>query len=88
MSDLAPAEAALQRPARRFPAGRGRGGAFRFGPYIAEIPPLPATDRKGCTRIGTADGPAVGWIYDAATGKVLANTRGERDARGRLDSAY
>jgi prepilin-type N-terminal cleavage/methylation domain-containing protein len=60
-----------------------------FGPYLRAIPPLPVGARKGSTGIAAADGAGVGWIYDATTGTIRANTTAtEVDARGRRYDQY
>lgn len=43
-----------------------------FGPYIRSIPPQPVGTRKGNTAIAAADGPTIGWIYDATNGTIQA----------------
>jgi len=60
-----------------------------YGPYVRTIPPLPIGAAKGNTGIAAAAGSGVGWIYNATTGDVSANTTGtEADASGKLYSAY
>lgn len=61
-----------------------------YGPYIRDIPPLPVNAvRKGQEGIAAADAAAVGWIYDAATGAISANTTAtEKDVRGVKYSDY
>ena len=44
-----------------------------YGPYLRTIPPQPVGPRKGKARIGTVDGPEIGWLYDPATGSIKAN---------------
>lgn len=62
---------------------------YIYGPYIQSVPPLPVGAKKGGTLIAAADAANVGWIYDAATGKIRANTTaGENDARGVAFSDY
>jgi len=47
---------------------------YIYGPYVRSVPPLPVGARKSQTGISDLDGPAVGWIYDATTGTIKANT--------------
>jgi general secretion pathway protein G len=55
---------------------------YRYGPYVQSIPPLTVTFRKGYTKIATADGARVAWIYDPSTGEISANTDGVKDSSG------
>ena len=60
-----------------------------FGPYVRSVPALPVGARKGSTGIAAADSKGIGWIYDASTGAISANTSAsEKDAAGVLYSAY
>jgi general secretion pathway protein G len=59
-----------------------------YGPYLRGVPPLPVGARKGGTGIATADAAGVGWIYNAATGALNANTTTEADAKGVLYNTY
>lgn len=60
-----------------------------FGPYLRKVPPLPVGASKGNTGIGAADADGVGWIYDASTGKISANTTDtETDATGTKYNEY
>ncbi len=61
---------------------------YLFGPYLRSVPPLPVGAKKNATGIAAADGAGVGWIYNAATGEIRANTTTETDVRGKLYSAY
>jgi prepilin-type N-terminal cleavage/methylation domain-containing protein len=58
------------------------------GPYLRKIPVLPATTRKGRSKIDTADAATVGWLYDTTTGEIRPNTAAEADQRGRLYTDY
>jgi hypothetical protein len=58
------------------------------GPYLRKIPILPATTRKGRSKIDTADGAAVAWLYDPSTGEIRPNASTEADQRGRLYADY
>jgi prepilin-type N-terminal cleavage/methylation domain-containing protein len=49
-------------------------GAYIFGPYLKEIPPLPVGSRKGGRGIAQADAALVGWIYTGSTGEIKSNT--------------
>ena len=59
-----------------------RGGAFVFGPYLRAIPALGVREAGGRTRIATADGPAVAWIYNPASGEIRSNTGADTDSGG------
>ena len=59
-----------------------------YGPYLRTIPELTVSGRKSRTRIATADGSGVGWIYNPATGEIRGNTAAETDPAGRLYSDY
>ena len=60
-----------------------------YGPYLRAIPPQPVGASKGFSTIGTTFGTAsTGWIYNAATGDIRANTTTEADAKGILYSTY
>jgi len=62
---------------------------FVYGPYICAIPLLPVGAYQGRSKISDTDGPAVGWIYDQASGAIRANTTPtEKDDVGRLYSDY
>ena len=62
--------------------------AHIYGPYLRSIPPLPVGARKSCTGIAAADAATIGWLYDASTGKITANTTTETDAAGALYLGY
>lgn len=59
-----------------------------YGPYLRSVPPLPVGDSKGDTGIAAADGAGVGWIYDASTGTITANTTTEADDAGKAYNTY
>ena len=59
-----------------------------YGPYLRSVPALSVGARKGNTGIGAADGPTIGWIYDAVAGNITANTTTEADASGTLYNTY
>lgn len=62
---------------------------YMYGPYLQSIPSLPVGAAKGNTTVAAAAGSGVGWIYNATTGTVSANTTGtESDAGGKLYSSY
>ena len=66
-----------------------KGATYAYGPYLLQVPALPVGAAKGNTGIAAAAGSGVGWIYNATTGTVSANTTGtESDASGKLYSAY
>jgi prepilin-type N-terminal cleavage/methylation domain-containing protein len=59
-----------------------------YGPYLRSIPPVPVGTRKGGSTVATADAAGVGWIYEASTGTIKANTTTEADATGKLYNTY
>lgn len=59
-----------------------------YGPYIKEIPPLPVGAAKGARGIGNAPAAGIGWVYDAATGSIIAATNLEADDAGTLYKNY
>jgi len=59
-----------------------------FGPYLRAVPPLPVGAKKGENGISDTDGATVGWIYNPATGAIVANTTTETDATGKLYNTY
>jgi prepilin-type N-terminal cleavage/methylation domain-containing protein len=59
-----------------------------LGPYLRSVPPLPVGPRRGGTKIAAADGSDVGWIYNASTGAISANTTTEVDVKGIAFNAY
>ncbi len=63
-------------------------GNFIYGPYLRALPALPVGTKKGATGVAAADGAGVGWIYNATTGAITANTTTEADATGKLYSSY
>ncbi|HVU65365.1 MAG TPA: prepilin-type N-terminal cleavage/methylation domain-containing protein [Phycisphaerales bacterium] len=65
-----------------------RDSTHLFGPYLQSIPPLPVGARKGATGVGSADGDAIGWIYDDVAGTITANCTTETDDAGTLYSSY
>lgn len=67
----------------------GRDDTHIYGPYLRKVPPVPVGPEKGKTGFtdlaGTAD---FGWVYNAATGEVKANTTTEKDQANKLYSDY
>jgi len=62
---------------------------FIYGPYIRSIPTQPLGANKGNnTFTDTAGTAGAGWVYDATSGKVTANTTTETDAKGVAYSTY
>lgn len=60
-----------------------------YGPYVRKIPPLPVGAKKGQSGIAAATGATVGWIYNATTGAIIANTTdAEVDATGTKYNEY
>ena len=62
---------------------------YMYGTYLQSVPALPVGAAKGNTGVAAAAGTGVGWIYNATTGTITANTTGtESDASGKLYSTY
>jgi general secretion pathway protein G len=63
-----------------------------YGPYLRSIPPLPLGAKKGQTGVAASTGATIGWIYDASSGAIHANTTDsapvEGDAKGTMYSSY
>jgi len=66
-----------------------------YGPYLRQVPPLPVGRNKGGTDFiaafaePNAGVPSGGWIYNATTGAVTANTTtDEKDEALKLYSDY
>lgn len=59
-----------------------------FGPYLREIPPVPAGSEKGSKSVAAAAASGVGWVYNETTGKIIPNTGGAKDTRGVLFTDY
>jgi prepilin-type N-terminal cleavage/methylation domain-containing protein len=60
-----------------------------YGPYLRSIPPLPVGAKKTSTGVAAADADGVGWIYNASTGSIAANTAAtEKDDANKLYSDY
>lgn len=59
-----------------------------YGPYLKAVPSVPVGPRKGATGVGTADGEGIGWLYDATTGDITANTGPSKDNDGVAYSTY
>ena len=61
---------------------------YIYGPYVRSVPPLSLGARKGGTKIATADGSDVGWLYTESTGDIKANTTTEKDDADKLYNTY
>ena len=60
-----------------------------YGPYLRSVPPLSVGTRRGRSGIAAANGGSVGWIYDATTGHIRANSApDEADDQGKLYLDY
>jgi hypothetical protein len=63
--------------------------SFIYGPYIRSIPQVPLGAQKGSsTFTDTAGTAGAGWVYDATSGKVTANTTTEADAKNVAYNTY
>jgi len=67
-----------------------RTGTHVFGPYLTEMPKLPVGAEVGSTGVtADAETDGAGWLYNAATGEIYANTADtEVDANGRKFNVY
>jgi len=62
---------------------------YIYGPYLRKVPVLPVGAKKGQTGIDDEDGASIGWIYNATTGEITANTTDtEKDASGTQYNEY
>jgi prepilin-type N-terminal cleavage/methylation domain-containing protein len=60
-----------------------------YGPYLRSVPALPVGAQKGSTGFTDTAGTAgKGWLYNADTGDLRANTTTEADDTGKLYSDY
>ena len=65
--------------------------SFIFGPYLRVVPPLPVGTNKGKNdfALGATPAGAQGWLYNAATGAVVANLPdSDVDTRGVKYNSY
>ena len=44
-----------------------------FGPYLRKIPPAPAGEAPGSTKLSATDAVDVGWLYRAGRGRIYLN---------------
>jgi type II secretory pathway pseudopilin PulG len=68
-----------------------KSGNIIYGPYLRSVPTLPVGAKKGQNGIdviGNAGTATVGWIYNAGTGAINANTTTEADTKNVLYSSY
>lgn len=63
-------------------------GNYIYGPYLRTVPGVPLGTEKGAGTFAAAAGSNVGWVYDAATGAVTANTGTLTDVKGKLYTTY
>jgi prepilin-type N-terminal cleavage/methylation domain-containing protein len=65
-----------------------------YGPYIKSIPGLPVKGTgttggaKGDKTVAASDAAAVGWLYNATSGAITANTGTAKDEADVLYTAY
>ncbi len=59
-----------------------------YGPYLRSIPALKVGTNRGDNSVVAVAGGTAGWVYDAATGSITANTGAETDDRGVAYSSY
>lgn len=63
-------------------------GVFIYGPYLKDIPTIQVGPRKGSNGVAAADAAGIGWLYNATTGTITANTATAADDTGTLYSTY
>ena len=63
-------------------------GVFIYGPYLKDIPTIQVGPRKGSNGVAAADAAGIGWIYNATSGTITANTATAADDTGTLYSTY
>jgi prepilin-type N-terminal cleavage/methylation domain-containing protein len=63
-------------------------GNYIYGPYLRAIPGIPLGTEKGAGTFGASAAASVGWVYDATTGAVTANTGTLTDAKGKAYTSY
>ena len=67
-------------------------GDFIYGPYIRKIPALKAQSSvdgaTGSADVAAASADDIGWVYNATTGVIFANTGTETDASGKNYTDY
>jgi prepilin-type N-terminal cleavage/methylation domain-containing protein len=67
-------------------------GAFIYGPYLRELPPLPVGSRKGNTAVKASPPDGLGnfgWSYNESTAEIRANcAAGEQDDSGKDYNTY
>lgn len=44
-----------------------------FGPYLRKIPPAPAGEAPGSTKLSATDAADVGWLYRVGRGRIYLN---------------
>jgi prepilin-type N-terminal cleavage/methylation domain-containing protein len=54
---------------------------YYLGPYLRSVPALPVGPNKNSTGVAAAPNTGIGWIYDQATGKISANSGGQKDSK-------
>lgn len=60
-----------------------------YGPYLRALPTVKVGPNKGKNGVTDTAGTAgFGWVYDEATGSIVANTGTDTDDRGVLYSSY
>jgi len=63
-------------------------GNYIYGPYVRTVPGVPLGTEKGAGTFAAAANTGVGWVYDATTGAVTANTGTLSDAKGKAYTSY
>lgn len=59
----------------RFAGQREPGQGIIYGPYLRCVPPVPTGVNKGSTKISATAGPGVGWFYNTAENRIVANLK-------------
>ncbi|MGD1916529.1 MAG: type II secretion system protein [Phycisphaerales bacterium] len=63
-------------------------GVFIYGPYLKELPTIQVGARKGRNGVAAAAAAGLGWLYNATTGVITANSDTATDDAGTLFSTY
>jgi general secretion pathway protein G len=61
---------------------------YIYGPYLRAIPPLPVGNDRGKNTIVATYTAGNGWVYNATTGQISANTDTETDEKGVKYNTY
>jgi prepilin-type N-terminal cleavage/methylation domain-containing protein len=59
-----------------------------YGPYLRSVPELKVGTEKGSSTVAATAADGVGWVYNASTGAITANTGTLKDASGKAYVDY